>query len=298
MRGSARGVGLVSDPRRSRCGHTIFLAAVPAGSELAVGADRGLLQLWEVSGTPHLVRALSALRPTRHLPEAIQSVAFSADDRLIAARDTTTSRATDASLGSIAIWRTRTGAPVTALSDWEGLATTWRSPRTAAGSRSQPERPGRGWPGADPRLLKRKADPRNSPARRRPRRDLQPRVRPKRNARNRNQRRRRPTLEPVNRRSHQPSLARRRSTGRQHRVRSIRATLRDGRQTGSWPEAVVHLEPSTRRRNTRPRTQSSRSGSRMLSCSGTFATPARRGLGLAVIVAMTCLCDCAGLAKS
>jgi WD40 repeat protein len=88
------------------------LAWSHAGSELAVGADRGLVQLWEVSGTPHLVRALTTLRPTSHLPEAIQSVAFSADDRLIAASDTTTS--TGASIGSIAIWHTRTGAPVIA----------------------------------------------------------------------------------------------------------------------------------------------------------------------------------------
>jgi len=89
------------------------LAWSHAGSELAVGADRGLVQLWEVSGTPHLVRALSTLRPTNHLPEAIQSVAFSADDRLIAASDTTVS-VPNVDIGSIAIWRTRTGAPVTA----------------------------------------------------------------------------------------------------------------------------------------------------------------------------------------
>jgi WD40 repeat protein len=90
------------------------LAWSHAGSELAVAADRGLVQLWDVSGTPHLVRALSTLRPTSHLLEAIQSVAFSADDRLIAASDTTENPATTASIGSIAIWQTRTGAPVTA----------------------------------------------------------------------------------------------------------------------------------------------------------------------------------------
>jgi WD40 repeat protein/DNA-binding SARP family transcriptional activator len=89
------------------------LAWSHAGSELAVGADHGLLQLWAVSGTPHLVRALSTLRPTNHLPEAIQSVAFSADDRLIAASDSTIGVAQNVNIGSIAIWRTRTGAPVT-----------------------------------------------------------------------------------------------------------------------------------------------------------------------------------------
>jgi WD40 repeat protein/DNA-binding SARP family transcriptional activator/energy-coupling factor transporter ATP-binding protein EcfA2 len=88
------------------------LAWSRAGSELAVGADRGLVQLWDVSGTPHLVRALSTLRPTSHLTEAIQSVAFSADDRLIAAGDTAVTAATNVAVGSIAIWHTRTGARV------------------------------------------------------------------------------------------------------------------------------------------------------------------------------------------
>jgi WD40 repeat protein len=88
------------------------LAWSHAGSELAVGAGRGLLQLWAVSGTLHLVRALTTLRPPSPLPEAIQSIAFSADDRLIAAGDSTISVTTGVHIGSVAIWRTRTGAPV------------------------------------------------------------------------------------------------------------------------------------------------------------------------------------------
>jgi WD40 repeat protein/DNA-binding SARP family transcriptional activator len=89
------------------------LAWSHAGFELAVGGDGGLLQLWAVSRTPHLTRALSALRPTNHLPEAIQSVAFSADDRLIAASDASNDPITQVTSGHMAIWRTRTGAPVT-----------------------------------------------------------------------------------------------------------------------------------------------------------------------------------------
>ena len=96
-------------------------------------------------------------------------------------------------------------------------------------------------PGTDPRLLKRNSAPYNSPARGRRRRHRQPRLRPERDARDGNLRRRRPTLEPVNRRSHQPPRTGRRSTSRQHRVRPIRATVRDGRRTRRRPKAVVHL---------------------------------------------------------
>jgi WD40 repeat protein/DNA-binding SARP family transcriptional activator len=97
-----------------RAGTITALAWSHAGSELAVGGDGGLVQLWAASGTPHLVRALSTLRPTNRLPEAIQSIAFSADDRLIAASDASNDPVTGVVSGHIAIWRTRTGAPVTA----------------------------------------------------------------------------------------------------------------------------------------------------------------------------------------
>jgi WD40 repeat protein/DNA-binding SARP family transcriptional activator len=91
------------------------LAWSQAGSGLAVGGDGGQLQLWDVrGGPPHLVRSLGGLRPTSHVPEAIQSVAFSADNRLIAASDASNNVITEETGGRIAIWRTGTGAPVTA----------------------------------------------------------------------------------------------------------------------------------------------------------------------------------------
>jgi WD40 repeat protein len=92
------------------------LAWSPARSELAVGGDRGLLQLWDVRGPPHLVRAFSAPPPVSHFLEAIQSVAFSPDDRLIAASDVNAppEGPPPQPSGHIAIWRARTGAPVTA----------------------------------------------------------------------------------------------------------------------------------------------------------------------------------------
>ena len=89
------------------------LAWSPVGSELAVGGDDDLLQLWDVSGAPHVVRTLTMASPIRHVPGAIQSVAFSADGRLIAASDVSNSPATFAANGRIAIWQTRTGTPIT-----------------------------------------------------------------------------------------------------------------------------------------------------------------------------------------
>ena len=88
------------------------LAWSHGGSELAVGADHRLVQLWDVSGAPHLVRVLHMPRPASHFVEAVQSVAFSADDRLLAASDSGIQSDFNSQSGRIAIWRTRTGAPV------------------------------------------------------------------------------------------------------------------------------------------------------------------------------------------
>jgi WD40 repeat protein len=89
------------------------LAWSPVGSELAVGGNDDRLQLWDVRGAPHLVRTLTMAPPTRHVPGAIQSVAFSADGRLIAASDVSNNLAKFAVNERIAIWQTRTGAPIT-----------------------------------------------------------------------------------------------------------------------------------------------------------------------------------------
>jgi len=89
------------------------LAWSPAGSELSVGGDDDLLQLWDVSGAPHLVRTLTMAPSTRHVPGAIQSVAFSADGRLIAASDVSNDPVTETVNSRIAIWRARTGTPIT-----------------------------------------------------------------------------------------------------------------------------------------------------------------------------------------
>jgi WD40 repeat protein len=121
-RTAGRSVGIFSvDTLQRRTSLTLPRAATitalawsPAGSELAVGGDGGVLQLWDVSGVPHLVRALSTLRPPSHFLEGVQSAAFSADGRLIAASDATQRSGGAPPSGHVAIWRTRTGAPVTA----------------------------------------------------------------------------------------------------------------------------------------------------------------------------------------
>jgi WD40 repeat protein/DNA-binding SARP family transcriptional activator len=89
------------------------LAWSPVGSELAVGDDDDRLQLWNMSGAPHLVRTLTMAPPTRHVPGVIDSVAFSTDGRLIAASDSDNNPVTDTLNGRIAIWRTGTGTPIT-----------------------------------------------------------------------------------------------------------------------------------------------------------------------------------------
>jgi WD40 repeat protein len=66
------------------------LAWSPSGSELAAGGYSGLVQLWNLAGAPRLTRTFVGLHAiSTALPEAIQSVAFSPDGRLLVASDET-----------------------------------------------------------------------------------------------------------------------------------------------------------------------------------------------------------------
>ncbi len=103
------------------------LAFAPDGSGLAVGGHLGVAQLWSLVGAPHLERAYPGLRPLAGLPEAIQSLAFSPDGRLLAASDDSempTARAGPVlSQGALALWHVDSGAlaaPVQDLGTGEG----------------------------------------------------------------------------------------------------------------------------------------------------------------------------------
>jgi WD40 repeat protein len=97
-------------------GHPITaLAWSPAGGMLAVGAHSGVVQLWDVSARPRLLRALVGLGS---LPagqaEAVQSLAFSPNAQLLAASDKTEGSAIGHTLVSpiamVATWNVQTGA--------------------------------------------------------------------------------------------------------------------------------------------------------------------------------------------
>jgi WD40 repeat protein/DNA-binding SARP family transcriptional activator len=59
----------------------------PTGKTLAVGAHGGVVQLWDVTGSPRLERSLVGLEPLPGQIEAIQSLAFSPDGQILAASD-------------------------------------------------------------------------------------------------------------------------------------------------------------------------------------------------------------------
>jgi WD40 repeat protein/DNA-binding SARP family transcriptional activator len=93
----------------------------PNGGILAVGAQAGVVQLWGVDGTPHLVRSLVGLAPLPDQPEAIQSLAFSPDGRLLAGSDksqtTTVGHTLVSPVATLAIWRVESGTLVAPPAD-------------------------------------------------------------------------------------------------------------------------------------------------------------------------------------
>ena len=94
------------------------LAWSPNGRELAVGGHGGLVQLWSVEGTPRLVRSLVGTRPLPGLVDAIQSLAFSPDGRVVAAGDGTTARSNrTVEISTLEIWHTGTGTMLTSAND-------------------------------------------------------------------------------------------------------------------------------------------------------------------------------------
>ena len=101
------------DPKRA----VTALTWSPTGRELAVAGYSGLMQLWSVTGVPRLVHTLVGVQPLLGQPEAIQSVAFSPDGRLLAASDQAETNAPgivveslfDNRLARLTVWQTRSG---------------------------------------------------------------------------------------------------------------------------------------------------------------------------------------------
>jgi WD40 repeat protein len=59
----------------------------PTGKTIAVGAHGGIVQMWDVSGSPRRERSLVGLEPLPGQIEAVQSLAFSPDGQILAASD-------------------------------------------------------------------------------------------------------------------------------------------------------------------------------------------------------------------
>jgi WD40 repeat protein/DNA-binding SARP family transcriptional activator len=104
------------------------LAWSPAGATLAVGAHGGVVQVWDVSGAPRLERTLYGLAPVPELSEAVQSLAFSPDGRLLAGTDkiegTTVGHTLASPLATMAIWDIGAGmlvGPTASLGAGNGL---------------------------------------------------------------------------------------------------------------------------------------------------------------------------------
>ena len=95
------------------------LAWSPTTPALAVGGRSGMVQLWDVQGSPRLTRSLTGLQGEAGLPEAVQALAFSPDGKLLAASDSSVTIEPPGPgeglahvgnhLAVLAIWQARTG---------------------------------------------------------------------------------------------------------------------------------------------------------------------------------------------
>jgi WD40 repeat protein len=103
------------------------LAWSPTGAGLAVGAQGGVVQLWNVDGAPRQVRSFSDLTPLPGQDEAIQALVFSPNGALLAASDksqtTSLGHTSTALVAAMAIWRVATGGTVAPPTELGGANT-------------------------------------------------------------------------------------------------------------------------------------------------------------------------------
>jgi WD40 repeat protein/class 3 adenylate cyclase len=93
--------------------------------ELAVTGADGLVQLWDVRGSPKLVRRFRGLRSSNGLPETVIDVAFSSDGSLLAAGDVNhTPLTVDYRFGTAAVWDVRSGRLLWKARSKEGTVTS------------------------------------------------------------------------------------------------------------------------------------------------------------------------------
>jgi WD40 repeat protein/class 3 adenylate cyclase len=94
------------------------------GALAVTGAD-GLVQLWDVRGSPKRVRSFRGLRSTNGQPETVTDVAFSADGSLLAAGDVNHTAATvDYRFGTVAVWDVGSGRLLWKSRSKEGWVTS------------------------------------------------------------------------------------------------------------------------------------------------------------------------------
>jgi WD40 repeat protein len=95
---------------RLRVSESVAGLAWSSQGELAVTGANGLVQLWDLRGTPRLMRALHGLRSINGQPETVTDAAFSPDGRLLAAGDVNhTPQTANYRFGTTAVWDVRSG---------------------------------------------------------------------------------------------------------------------------------------------------------------------------------------------
>jgi WD40 repeat protein/DNA-binding SARP family transcriptional activator len=101
----------------SRGSPVTALSWAPTGTTLAVGAHDGIVQVWDLTGSPRLEHSLVGLAPLPGQVEAIQSLAFSPDGQMLAASDKSEGSAVGHNIMSpvatLAIWDVGTGGMIT-----------------------------------------------------------------------------------------------------------------------------------------------------------------------------------------